>query len=54
MKRANIKIRSFGESIYFCKISIHQADMDQTNLLENLKNFNDKSGPKIKEVKDKK
>ena len=27
-------IRSFGESIYSGKISIHEADMDQINLLE--------------------
>ena len=27
-------IRSFGESIYSGKISIHETDMDQINLLE--------------------
>ena len=47
-------IRFFGESIYSGKISIHEADMDQTNLLENLKKFNDKSRSKTKEGKDKK
>ena len=46
-------IRSFGESIYPGKISIHKAGMNQTNLLENMKKCNDKSRPKIKEVKDK-
>ena len=30
-------IRSFGESIYSGKISIHEADVDQTNLLEKMK-----------------
>ena len=30
-------IRSFGESIYSGKIIIHEADVDQTNLLENMK-----------------
>ena len=29
-------IRSFGESIYSGNISIHEADMNQTNLLENI------------------
>ena len=47
------RIRSFGESIYPGKISIHKAGMNQTNLLENMKKCNDKSRPKIKEVKDK-
>ena len=32
-------IRSFGESIYSGKISIHKVDMDLTNLLENMKNL---------------
>ena len=47
-------IRSFSESIYAGKISIHQAEMDQTNLLEKLVNFNSKFRPKTKESKDKK
>ena len=38
-------IRSFGESIYSGKISIHKPDMDQTNLLDNMKKINDKSRP---------
>ena len=38
-------IRSFG---------IHEADMDQTNLLENMVKFSNKSRPKTKQVKDKK
>ena len=47
-------IRSFSESIYAGKISIHQAEMDQTNPLEKLVNFNSKPRPKTKENKDKK
>ena len=40
-------IRCFGESIYSGKISILGADMDQTNLLKNMKKC--KSRPKTKE-----
>ena len=47
-------IRSSGESIYSGKISIHEADMNQTNLLENMKKFNNKSRPKTEEGKYKK
>ena len=47
-------MRSFGESFYSGKISIHEVDMDQTHLLEDMKKFHDKSRPKTKEVKDKK
>ena len=36
-------IRSFVESTYSGKIILQKADMDQTNLLENMKKFNDKS-----------
>ena len=39
----NETTRSNGESIYSGKISIHEADMDQINLLKNLKKGNDKS-----------
>ena len=46
-------IRSFGESIYLSKISINEANMDQTNLLENMVKFDNKSRPKTKESKDK-
>ena len=46
-------IRSFGESIYSGRISINEADMDQTNLLENMVKFSNKSRPKTKEGKDK-
>ena len=44
-------IRSFGESIYSGKINIHKAQMDQTNLVENMVKFNNKSRPKTKEGK---
>ena len=46
-------IRSFGESIYTGKTNINQTEMDQTNLLENIIEFNNKSKPKIKEGQDK-
>ena len=36
-------ITLFGESIYTGKISIEEAEMNQTNLLENIVNFNNKS-----------
>ena len=36
------------------EISIHEANMDQTNLLENIKKFKNKSRPKTKEGKNKK
>ena len=48
------RVRSFGDSIYTSKITIDEADMDQTNLLENIATFNNKSKPKTKESKDKK
>ena len=43
-----------GESNYIRKISIHEAEMDQTNLLENMVKFNNKSTPKTKIGKDRK
>ena len=48
------RVRSFGDSIYTVKITIDEADMDQTSLLENIATFNNKSKPKTKESKDKK
>ena len=47
-------IRSFDESIYTLKASIVKVEEDQSNLLENLVEFNNKSGPKIKEGKNEK
>ena len=46
-------IRSFGQSIYAGKINIHEAEMDETNLLENVVKFNNKSRAKTKEGKNK-
>ena len=45
-------IRSFGESIYNGKINIDEAEMKQTNLLENIMNFSNKS--KSKKIKKRK
>ena len=47
-------IRSFDESADTRKAIIAEAEEDQSNLLENLVKFNNKSGPKKKEGKDKK
>ena len=35
-----LETRSFGDSIYTGKINIDEAEMDQTNLLENMAKFN--------------
>ena len=47
-------VRSFGESIYTQNISIVEAQEDQSNLLKNIVEFNNKSRPKNIEVEDKK
>ena len=47
-------ITSFGESIYTCKAEIVEAEEDQSNLLKNIIEVNNKSGPRIKEGKDRK
>ena len=44
-------IRSFGDNIYNRKISIDEAKMDQSNLLENMVEFNNKTRPKKEEEK---
>ena len=44
-------IRSFGDSIYNGKTSIDKADIDQSSLLDDLKNFNDRDNHKQKKVK---
>ena len=46
-------IRSFGESISAGKITIDEAEEDQSNLLENMVKFNNKSRPRLKEDKEK-
>ena len=47
-------IRSFGESIYACKITTDEAEKDQSNLLKNIIELNEKSRPRTKEGKDRK
>ena len=47
-------ISSFGDSIYNGKISIDEGDIDQSSLLDGLKDFNDKARPKTAEGKNKK
>ena len=47
-------IISFGDSIYTGKIDMNEPEMDQTNLLENMKKINNKSKSKTKEGKHKK
>ena len=42
--------RPFGKSIYTAKIYIHEAKMDQSNLLENMIEFNEKSRPRKKKT----
>ena len=49
----NETIRSFDESIYNDRISIHEPEMDQTNLLENMIKFKT-FRPETIEGKDKK
>ena len=44
-------IRSFGDSIYHGKIHIKEAEKKQTNLLENIVNFSNKSRPRSKKVR---
>ena len=47
-------IKSFSESIYTSKINTDEAEMDQSNLLKNLVEFNERSRPKKAKGKDKK
>ena len=47
-------IRYFGESIYTGKSNIDEAEMDQSNLLENKIEFSEKSRSRKKEDKEKK
>ena len=46
--------RSLGESIYNGKINIDESEMKQTNLLENIMDFSNKSRPRSKKEKHKK
>ena len=45
---------SFGESIYCGKETIDDTEEDQSNLLKNIVELNEKSRPRIKESIDKK
>ena len=47
-------IRSFGESIHAGKINKDEAEMNQSNLLKNLMDFNDRSRLRTSQGKDKK
>ena len=40
-------IRSFGDNIYPDKINVDEAEMDQTNLLENILEFNEGKNKKV-------
>ena len=40
------RIRSFGDSIYNGEITIDEAEMEQTNLLENILDSSNKSRPR--------
>ena len=44
-------IKSFGDRIYTGKIIIDESEIDQSNLLENMVEFHNKSKPKTKEVR---
>ena len=49
-------IRSFGESIYNCKVNkfnMDEREMHQSNLLKNMVECNDKSKPGLKKVRKK-
>ena len=46
--------KSFGDSIYKGKISIDEADIDWSSLLNGLKEFNDRARPKTAEDENKK
>ena len=41
-------VRSFGDSVYNGKIIIDEAEMEQTNLVENIVDFSNKSRPRWK------
>ena len=47
-------IRSFADDIYSSKITINKADQEQSDLVEYIQNFNNKTRPKNKDDKKKK
>ena len=44
-------IKSFGDDIYSSKITINEADQEQTDLVEYILNFNNKTRPKYEDDK---
>ena len=42
-------IRSFGDDVYNNKITINEADQKQSDLVEYIMNFNNKTRPKTKD-----
>ena len=44
-------IRTFGDDIYTNKITINEVDQEQSNLVEYILNFNNKTRPKKKDDK---
>ena len=48
------KIRSLGENIYSSKITMDEADEEQSDLIEYILNFNNKARPKNRDDKKKK
>ena len=44
--RKSKTIRTFGKDIYESKITLEEADKDQSDLLNEIKNFSDKTRPK--------
>ena len=47
-------IKSFGESIFSCKITLDETDKKQSNLLNNIIYFNSRTKPRVKLDKEKK
>ena len=47
-------IKSFGESIFSCKITLDETDKKQGNLLNNIIYFNSRTKPRVKPDKEKK
>ena len=41
-------VRAFGDDIYTSKITINEADQEQSDLVEYILNFNNKTRPKNK------
>ena len=46
-------VRGFGGSIFTGKINIDEAEMDQSNLIENMVKFNNKSRSRSKKIRKK-